>query len=778
MILKNDRNVTIAIGANRRSKKWINTTMLISELWEKFRKPIKSTETLQTYLALPKHIQDDLKDVSGFIGGKLNGCRRTANNVIFRDIITLDLDNILSEQYGKIITCVNDFECSYLIYSTRKHKPIKPRLRILIPLKQSIDAKQYSSAARIIAKRIGIEFFDPTTFDVSRFMYWPSCCNDSEYIYLVGDKPLLDTDKLLKEIAVKLYVENIETLLEKQDDPEQKTGIVALFCRRYNIYRVIEELLPGIYTKSENNPYRYTYIKSSTEDGAVVYDNGKFLYSHHASDPCHNKLVNSFDLVRIHKFGYLDTDVKSSIPSNHLPSYVSMCKFVNNLNINTNLSEHADHNNWYDLLEKNAQNTNLKNTINNILLILKNDPKLNGKFAFNTFINQIEVLGITPWDKNINRRLFSDNDNQGLYWYLEKYYHINRSSKIDSALSLYAHEFSFNDLQNYLNSLKDKWDKKPRLDTILIDYLGAKDTEYTRTVTRKIFTAAVTRAMEPGCKFDNMLILVGTQGIGKSTLLDKMSRGWFNDNIRTFEGKEASELLQGTWIIEISELDAFRRTDVSRIKQFLSLRTDRFRATYGRNVQEIPRSCVFFGTTNNIEFLQDKTGNRRFWTVDVGLNPHSLNVWKDLDKNIDQLWAEAFVNWQNKEPLILTGKMEQTLKLNQESHRELSSREGIIRDFLKQYIPDDWNRWSLEKRRAFWNNSSEFNVALVPRTKICAIEVWCEALGGDILSIKNSDAKEINAVIASTEGWKRLDQPIYCSIYGSQRSFINTSYMV
>ena len=150
MILKNDRNVTIAIGANRRSKKWINTTMLISELWEKFRKPIKGTETLQTYLALPKHIQDDLKDVGGFIGGKLNGCRRTANNVIFRDIITLDLDNILSEQYSKIITCVNDFECSYLIYSTRKHKPIKPRLRILIPLKQSIDEMHLEEADEFI----------------------------------------------------------------------------------------------------------------------------------------------------------------------------------------------------------------------------------------------------------------------------------------------------------------------------------------------------------------------------------------------------------------------------------------------------------------------------------------------------------------------------------------------------------------------------------------------------------------------------------------------------
>ncbi len=128
----------------------------------------------------------------------------------------------------------------------------------------------------------------------------------------------------------------------------------------------------------------------------------------------------------------------------------------------------------------------------------------------------------------------------------------------------------------------------PRLDTLFIDYLGAVDSPYTRAVTRKSFTAAVARAMVPGTKYDTMLILSGAQGLGKSTLLDKMSRGWFNDSIRTFEGKEASELLQGVWLVEIAELDAFRRTDIARIKQFLSLRADRFRAAYGRHVKELP----------------------------------------------------------------------------------------------------------------------------------------------------------------------------------------------
>lgn len=249
--------------------------------------------------------------------------------------------------------------------------------------------------------------------------------------------------------------------------------------------------------------------------------------------------------------------------------------------------------------------------------------------------------------------------------------------------------------------VQGKWDKVPRLDTLFIDYLGAKDTAYNRAITRKAFTAAVARAMTPGCKYDNMVILSGPQGIGKSTLLDKMSRGWFNDSIRTFEGKEASELLQGVWMVEVSELDAFRRTDVARIKQFLSLRADRFRAAYGRNVKELPRSCVFFGTTNTSDFLQDTTGNRRFWPIDVGEQRRTKSVWRDLYAEIDQIWAEAVMRWQCGEPLYLSGAIEEDAKIKQEEHREASSREGVVREFLERKVPDDWNKWPLDKRRMF-----------------------------------------------------------------------------
>ena len=799
----NDRKITISAGASRRATLWTAQTLLISELWEKLKVPARGTETLAEYMSLKKAQQDELKDIGGFMGGTLNGPRRKANNVTGRDIITLDLDNIPAGGTDDVLRRVGGLGCGYCVYSTRKHQPAAPRLRILLPLDRTVNADEYEPIARKMGELIGLEFADPTTFEVSRLMYWPSCCKDSQYVYLFEDKPLLSADGVLGLYAnwrdtttwPALPGQQVFTKLAvKQGDPEAKNGVVGAFCRTYDIYRAMDELLPGIYEPVDNMPGRYTYIGGSTTGGAVLYDNGKFLYSHHATDPCSGKLVNAFDLVRLHKFADADDEAQAGTPANRLPSYAAMCEYACGLSdvsaliskeryesavkdfdgITADESEEPE--NWMMLLEKNAQTGAVKATIDNVRIILEHDPLLKGKFALNEFANRGEVLGALPWDKREKRRLWDDNDNQGLYWYLEHVYKISGNGKVDGALSLHSNAHAFNDVKDYLKGLQGKWDGVPRLDSLFIDYLGAKDTAYNRAVTRKAFTAAVARAMTPGCKYDNMVILAGPQGIGKSTLLDKMSRGWFNDSIRTFEGKEASELLQGVWLVEVSELDAFRRTDVSRIKQFLSLRADRFRAAYGRNVKELPRTCIFFGTTNTAEYLQDTTGNRRFWPIDTGEQRHTKSVWRDLDPEIDQLWAEAYVRWQAGEPLYLTGAIEEAAKAKQEEHREASSREGIVREFMERPVPDDWSKWPLDKRRMFWGGVTMGSDSphLVPRDRICALEVWCEAFGGSIKEMKNTDTRELNAIMAATPGWQKTGGALRFGPYGTQRGFTKT----
>ena len=796
--MQNDRKIIISAGANRRATQWNAQSLLVSELWLKLKTPARGTETLAEYMSYKKAQQDDLKDIGGFVGGSLNGTRRKANNVAGRDIITLDLDNIPAGGTEDILRRVDALGCGYCIYSTRKHQPSAPRLRVLFPTDRTMTAEEYEPIARKMGEYIGLEFADPTTFEVSRLMYWPSCCSDSEYVHAVGDKSFISADGILAQYenwhdmtqwpALPGQAQ-FTKLAVKQGDPEEKNGVVGAFCRVYDIYRAMDELLPGIYEPCDTMPGRYTYIDGSTTGGAVMYEDGKFLYSHHATDPCSGKLVNAFDLVRLHKFADKDDEAQIGTPTVKLPSYIAMCEFATGLDeVGALIAQEryetavkdfegidADNQdeiaNWSTLLDVNSQNGTVKSTIDNILIILEHDPLLKGKFALNEFANRGEVLGKLPWDKRAKRRLWDDNDNQGLYWYMEKVYRITGNGKIDGALSLHSNKFSFNEVQDYLKGLKDKWDGTPRLDTLFVDYLGAKDSAYTRAVTRKAFVAAIARAMTPGCKFDNMVILAGPQGIGKSTLLDRMSRGWFNDSIRTFEGKEASELLQGVWLVEVAELDAFRKTDVSRIKQFLSLRADRFRAAYGRNVKEIPRSCVFFGTTNASDYLQDATGNRRFWPIDTGEVKHKVTVWRDLtDDVVDMVWAEAYVRWQLGEELYLTGTLEDDAKVKQEEHREVSAREGIVAEFLAREVPEDWNKWELDKRRMFWAGTVQGDTNLVPRSSVCAVEIWCEAFGGSIKEMNKSDTREINAIVGKLWNCQK-PTPARFGIYGTQRGF-------
>lgn len=800
--MNHDRQIIISTGNSRRDLMWKQTTLTVSELYTRLSTPVRGTETLQEYSHMRKVQQDDLKDVGGFVGGSLNGQRRKANNMVGRDIITLDFDNIPGWQTELVVTKMEELGCSYCIYSTRKHTPAAPRLRVVVPLDRTVTPDEYEPCARRVAAHIGIGMADPTTFETCRLMYWPSCCSDSEYVYKCKDAPLISADFLLGT-----YVDwhnflswpqvpnavSYQKLAMKQGDPTEKSGVVGAFCRTYDVLSAMEAFLPKIYDSVDGDPERFTYLGGSTTGGAVIYDGGKFLYSHHATDPCSGRLVNAFDLVRLHKFGEKDDDAAPDTPVVKLPSYKAMCEMAvadkaTIATLNREQHEQAmkefegmgkepesdDEGAWAEVLQR-TQDGKIKSTIDNVLIILDGDPLLKGKFALNKFAGRGEVLGALPWEKSSARRLWSDTDSNGLYWYMERFWGITSRGNIDSALDIHASEHAFNEVQDFINGLV--WDGEARLDTLFIDYLGAKDTAYNRAVCRKAFTAAVARAMVPGCKFDNMLILSGPQGIGKSTLLDRMSKGWFNDSIRTFEGKDASELLQGVWLVEVSELDAFRRTDVARIKQFLSLRADRYRAAYGRHVKELPRCCVFFGSTNTTDFLQDTTGNRRFWPVDVGEQPHTKTVWKDLtDDVITQLWAEAKARWMSGEQLYLSGMVEEESRHKQEEHREISVREGLIEAFVEKQVPADWQKWTIDRRRDFWCGATRTpegtTLELVDRDRIAAVEIWCELFNGNIKDMKPADTREINAILARLEGWRRSETVIRVGPYSVQRGFV------
>lgn len=791
----NDRLITITTGASRKSTAWNPQKILWSEFIEKLRHPVRSTETLRSYLSLPKSKQDELKDVGGFVGGTFKDTRRKADSVTGRDLITLDMDNIPAEGTMSVLQRLAALGCGYAVYSTRKHEEAKPRLRVVLPLGRTCTADEYEPIARKLAQLIGIDLCDPTTFQASRLMYWPSVSSDSRYVFEYEDKPFLSADGMLAlygdwhNISEWPEVPNAPQarikLAKKQGDPTEKPGIVGAFCRTYNIYSVMDRFLPGVYSPCADEG-RFTYSEGSTTGGAVVYEDGGFLYSHHATDPASGRLCNAFDLVRLHKFGGLDDEAKDGTPTNKLPSYIEMCRLAVSdtavsalLNkerydkataeFNQPVQETAD---WMTKLSISPQSGAVAKTTDNILIILNNDPLLKGKMIYDEFSNLVLVTGITPWDSNDEQRRWTDTDDAGIRYYLEKTYAVTGKEKILDGCALVVKQHSIDSVKDYLSSLK--WDGTRRLDTTLIDYLGAEDCKYVRACARKTFVAAVARALTPGCKYDVMLTLGGPQGLGKSTFVRIMGRKWYSDSLVSFEGKEASEMLQGIWINEIGELSGMNRSEINAVKQFLSKSEDIYRIPFSRRTSAFPRRCILIGTTNDCEYLRDRTGNRRFWPVDCGVNKPAKSVFTELEREIDQIWAEAVVYWQLGEKLYLEGEVAECALRVQEEHMETNTKEGVIKEFVERLVPEDWNKRNLRQRKAYWANEFEQQQKenLVKRNKICALEIWCEALNGDVKMMRKSDTKEINDILSGIKGLQKSKNPMrFIPDYGLQRGF-------
>ena len=792
--MNNNRNLKISTGSSRKSMFWPKSEIMWSEFVGKLKTPVKSVESYNDYLALSKSVQDDLKDVGGFVGGTFAGDRRKASYVEGRDLITLDMDNIPTGGTIDILKRIGSLGCAAVVYSTRKHAEFAPRLRVIIPLDKTASPDEYEPAARKLASLIGIEFCDPTTFEASRLMYWPSISADGVYVYQVYDAPFCSLDSLLakyqdwRNIQEWPQVPGSEAIekrrVAKQEDPTTKRGVVGSFCRAYSILEAMEKFIPNMYEPTDI-PGRYTYLGGSTIGGAVVYDGDTFLFSHHATDPCSGQLVNAFDLVRLHLFGDLDTDIKDGTPVVKHPSYVQMSRLVSadskvqDLTVRERyeraqtafqVDATEDSLDWIKYLTVDGNNQ-IERTINNIVTILENDPLLKGKIATDEFANRGLVLGTVPWNNSPEKRMWADVDDAGLRRYLETFYRIVGKEKMDDALLIVSDKHKINEVKEYFKSLT--WDGAKRLDTLLIDYLGAHDTKYARTIIRKVLCAAVARTMGQGVKFDNMMIIVGPQGSGKSTLVSTLGGKWFSDSLMTFAGKEASELIQGFLINEIGELAALSKQETNTVKQFLSRTHDVYRAPYGKRTDKYPRRGIFIGTSNEAEFLKDATGNRRFWPIETGLVPPTKSVWVDLPIERDQIWAEAYVYWQFGEQLYLPKEVEKMAEEQQNNYKETSSKEGIVREFLDKEIPVNWNQMSSQNRKLFLSGGLKTGeeVELRERNIVCAAEIWIECFNGEIKFMKRSDSVEINNILRSIEGWQKMKTPRKFGPHGSQKGF-------
>lgn len=791
--IRYDGSVTIAVGESRRSTQWKNKEVLWSQLVERLSIPTKTPETVDEYRGFAKSKRDEIKDVGGFVGGSLKGGRRKAEAIMQRRLLTLDLDDVPrnADPWDTVVLVLG---CAAVLYSTHSHRPEAPRLRLVMPLSRPVSPEEYSAIARKVAQDIGIDMCDDTTYEPHRLMYWPSASINAEYRYEVEDGPWLNADEQLARYVdwhdpsewpiSSRRAEALHRLASHQESPLEKNGIVGAFCRVYDIHDAIEHFLPDTYEKYDDN--RYTYKGGSTSGGLVLYDNGVFAYSHHGTDPASGKLCNAFDLVRIHLYGNLDDDTSPGTPSHKMPSFMKLQDEAMQIpevreelakaNFERLKDRFDDPDEDYDWVGRLTCNKNGKfdNTINNVQLIMEHDAGLRGKYFYDTFKERMTVCGDLPWCKLADRMTttWTDTDDAGLRNFLEIKYEIVNTMKIGDAVLLAMQSCMRHPVREYLLSLK--WDGVARADTIFIDYLGAEDTEYTRTVTRKALIGAVARIMQPGCKHDHILVLVGPQGCRKSTTLAKLGKSWFSDSFYTVQGKEAYEQIQGFWLIEMGEMAATRKAELESIKQFVSKQSDSYRAAYAKRTQEHPRQCAFFGTTNDDEFLRDATGGRRFWPVTVTDKGRETGDYFTAEI-VDQVWAEIVMRYSAGENWYLdNAKIEAVARQIQDAHTEMNGKQGLLEQFVERLLPKDWATRNLSQRLAYWNDGfdDEKQAGTERRKAICALEIHCELFGGTVKDYTPQKTREYNAMLKRLPGWKARSRINYGEIYGQQRGFV------
>ena len=768
----------IAYGNSRMEKRWKNNEISWDDFCKRVSTTQTTTETVEEYRKMTKPQQDAVKDVGGFVGGHLRGGRRKTGTVLCRSMLTLDMDHGTPDILDELSLFHSHEMC---VYSTHKHTPEAPRLRLIFPLKRDVSEEEYPALARKVAQEIGMDLFDDTTYQPHRLMYWPSTSRNGEYVYQVMDGDILDPDAYLgmyddwRDVSTwpvsSRESEAVKKAAKQQADPLAKTGAVGAFCRTYPIREAIEKFLSDVYAPSAMEG-RYDYIPADSSAGVIIIDE-KFSYSFHATDPACGQLLNAFDAVRVHKFP--DDDPKKSY--NAMAEFaaadekVKLRIFEEKRQAAAEDFDEADPDAWKKQLQYEKKSMELKNNLHNLMLILENDENLKG-IVFNQLADGMEIRGKVPWPHPA--KFWRDADDAQLICYVDAAYGTFSARNYDIAVTKAVDDRSYHPIREFFETLPD-WDGVERADTLLIDYLGAEDTPYVRAVTRKELCAAYCRVYHPGIKFDSMIVLNGDQGIGKSTLIAKLGGEWYSDslNLSDMNDKTAAEKLQGYWIMEIGELAGMRKADLDKVKAFISRQDDKYRASFGRRVTPHPRQCVFFGTTNSQNgYLRDITGNRRYWNVKVPGNG-KYKPWDMDEDTVKQVWAEVMVYAKAGEKLYLPPELEDYAKEEQRAAMERDDREGLVQEYLDMLLPGNWDSMDVYKRRDYVRDADDpmRQDGSIRRMEVSNMEIWCECFGKAKEDMKPSDSYAISAIMERIAGWSKTGKAKILPIYGRQRIY-------
>ena len=390
----------------------------------------------------------------------------------------------------------------------------------------------------------------------------------------------------------------------------------------------------------------------------------------------------------------------------------------------------------------------VRQSIRNCLTVFQRDPLLSGAIAYNILTDRKDI--IKPIGFHRESTALNDTDMKYLLLYLEETYGLTNEKKIDNAIGIVANENKYHPIRDYLSALV--WDGTERIRFCLRHFLGADADDYTYEALKLFLLGAISRAFQPGCKFEIMLCLVGGQGAGKSTFFRLLAvrDEWFSDDLRKLDDDNVYRKLQGHWIIEMSEMMATANAkSIEEIKSFLSRQKEVYKIPYETHPADRPRQCVFGGTSNALDFLPlDRSGNRRFIPVMVYPEQAEVHILEDEAVSREyllQMWAEAMTIYRSGE---------YSMKFSKEIQKQLV-------EVQKDFMPEDTEAGQIQGFLEHYTG----NV-------VCSKQLFKEALGHAFEEPKRWQLHNINEIMNTVvTGWKPFSNPRMFAGYGRQRGW-------
>ena len=723
---------------------------------------VDTTCTFAQYKALDVDGQGKKKLAAGnWMPALFKDGRRKGPNQLCRTMVVFDLDYVSLSQLDNIrLGFAPICKYAWFMHTTRSHCPEKPRVRLIVPVDRGMTLEECNALTRLLACELadepdeGIEIPDIVSMKSNQVMYLPSISRDQDYWTDENDGQLLHVDKFLAQHpywddhALLPYKESEKTRgaidpNKKMEDPREKQGYIGAFCRTYDVEEAIAEFLPDVYSPGEDNgtDTRYTYLLGTGSNGAVVYDNGLFLYSNHGSDPIEGA-ANAWDLVRVHLFGHLDADAPANTQIGNLPSSKKMMEFAKaDASVSAELHSHMaaemdaefDDDDEFEDAEDDADDTpaetpkkadpsvadllggddddeeenegtgdiadefddddedpepeekpkkektdlswtanlrrkangEIESVVHNAALICANDPRIKRAVAYNEFTqNPVAVDRIRTKSQKLPSKVVTRSEKRhGRPWTDGDDISIRLLCSAPATLGGWEVDFprstieeavvaagAQNPIHPVKDFIKDMWETwkangSPTgfMDQLAVRYMGCPDTEFHRQSSEKFCLGAVARIFEPGCKFDQMVVLQGAQGSRKSTFWEVYFGGFFGEMSKQLDKPDRMiESMQGMWGLEMGEMAAAKKAEATDLKEFLAKKVDRHRLAYAKRSGLYARQCVFTGTANEDDYLSDPTGSRRFWIWHVKHSRFDPIDTEHLEKNLWRVWGEAY----------------------------------------------------------------------------------------------------------------------------------------